>query len=270
MFYGLKVTKIHEAVSEFCHIMAEKEQRGYAQAAWFENHGKEQVGKELEKEKFAVWFGKAQELGYTEDDITVYPYISTHGAWWGWVSVNLIIDIFGEYSSIERFHFPQNSELPKAFIAPFLERERKEAEERAAIQAKKEASQKAERERLEAEKLSWIAEHGSDYLQRATALDYNCQRQYVTERATIEFPDYTVDFDDNASWNDRACPSLVALEEVERLIKAGHNAKVVWLTEPVEGIKEEEDYEYSEETYEASEAVVIRDYLGKYNLVREF
>ena len=153
-------------------------------------------------------------------------------------------------------------ELEKALAKAAEEKARRKAEneqqekERAVL----EAARAAEKERQEAERLAWIEAHGSDYLQRAVKLGYNCQRQYVTERVTKEFPGYALDFDNNANWKNRSCPSMAALEEVERLIEAGHDAKVVWLTEPVDDTPD--DYPCPDEWnagFEPCEAVAIID-----------
>lgn len=241
---------VHEAVTRFCHERAEKEQRGYAQAVWFEQDGLEQVQVMLEN-SFIEWLNRAYGLGYASDDVVVTPYISTHGTWYGWTSFRVEIPVYGSYG-FDKIIFPQDSELLKAFIMPFLEREQKEAAEREAKRMAEEAAEKAVKEAREAERLAWIEAHGSDYLQRAVRLGYNCQRQYVTERAGLEFPDFQVDFDDKAEWRSRSCPSEEALVEVETLIEAGHNAEVVWLIpEP-----------------DPCEAIVVKEYLGKYNLVK--
>ena len=134
-------------------------------------------------------------------------------------------------------------------------------------EAEREAERQAERERLEKEKLAWISEYGSDYLQRAVKLGYNCQRQYVTERAAKEFPGYALDFNNNATWKDRACPSMAALEEVERLIRQGYDAEVVWLAEPIQEPEYSDDDDYC--CFEPCETIVVRNYLGKYDLVKE-
>jgi DNA segregation ATPase FtsK/SpoIIIE-like protein len=151
------------------------------------------------------------------------------------------------------------------------EKEEIQRKEREAAQEKERAEHaaviRAEKERLEKEKLDWIFKHGSEYLQRAVKLGYNCQRQYVTERAAKEFPGYALDFDNNANWKNRSCPSMAALDEVERLIQQGYDAKVVWLTEPAYEITDEEYY--AEGPFEPCEAVAVIDYLGKYDLVKE-
>lgn len=147
------------------------------------------------------------------------------------------------------------------------ERAEREAERQAEYEAEQAKRKAAKRERLEKEKLAWISEYGSDYLQRAVKLGYNCQRQYVTERAAKEFPGYALDFNNNATWKDRACPSMAALEEVERLIRQGYDAEVVWLTEPIQESEYSDDDDYC--CFEPCETIVVRNYLGKYDLVKE-
>jgi hypothetical protein len=129
----------------------------------------------------------------------------------------------------------------------------------------REAVEKAERERREREKADWIVAHGSDHLKRATALGYDCQRQYVTERAKAEFPDYIVDFDNRAEWDTLFCPTEETLAEVEQLIEQGFDAKAAWLTHPPYKM-ENEDWKHYDDF--PCEAIVVRGYLGKYNLVK--
>lgn len=149
----------------------------------------------------------------------------------------------------------------EAAKAEKLARDEDEKAQRLATVEAANAKTKAERDRLEAEKLEWIQAHGSEYLKDAVSLGYNCQRQYVTERAEMEFPDFDVDFGDNAKWTSRSCPSPEALQEVKELVAAGHEAEVVWLTD--DGA-EREDWE----DFESCEAIVIRNYLGRYDLVK--
>lgn len=133
------------------------------------------------------------------------------------------------------------------------EKERREAIEEAEMQAKAVVEQ---------DRLEWIAAHGSERLRLAVENGYNCQRLYVTERAAVEHPDYTADFDDNAQWDSRSCPSEAALKEA---IAVG--GEVVWLTKPPLA-KHDEDFDCYD--WEEREAVVIRDFLGNYDLVKEF
>jgi len=137
----------------------------------------------------------------------------------------------------------------------------KEAAEREA----REAEEKAMKEEREREKRQWIDQHGSNYLKKATKLGYDCQRQYVTERAAREFPGFTVDFNNYADWRSRSCPSEEALELLEDILNRGFkDAKIVWLTAPPYYWSR-----YSDGHYEAREAVVVGDYLGRYTLIKE-
>jgi hypothetical protein len=142
--------------------------------------------------------------------------------------------------------------------------EQQQEKERAHREAKE-----AERRRLHQEKVAWCKEHGSDHLRESVEAGYNCQRMYVLERAAHEFPEYIADFEDEASWNNRACPSPEALAEAKRV-----DGKVVWLTsravaEKPQRLPEYEFDDYGEDDFEETEAVLIQDYLGKYDLIRE-
>ncbi len=265
------IKRIHAKVTEVCERQAEKDSCGYAQAAWFKESGHEQVKENLTEKGFKKWLNKAIELGYTADDVeTIRTYIDGYRIWHEWVKFELEIPVYGKYSSFETIKFPKNSELPKDFVISFAKREeeeqakqdterKKERLEREAKMAEHKRQETEKRIRLEKEKQIWITEHGSDYLKRATKLNYNCQRKYITERVALEYPDYQIDFDERAEWKDRSCPSLAALDEVEELIEAKVKAKVVWLTRQIEN----DDY-----PWDPCEAVVIQEYLSKYNLVK--
>lgn len=118
--------------------------------------------------------------------------------------------------------------------------------------AKREAAQQREAERAE-----WITAHGSDYLRKCLAGGYDCQRAYVIERAGVEYPGYVVDYLDAANWRERSGPTEAALDEAARV-----EGMVVWLTN---GPRVSRD-EYDEDA--EGEAVVIRQYLGKYDLIK--
>lgn len=138
--------------------------------------------------------------------------------------------------------------------------ERWEAErERGRLADEKRAAEKrAAAEAQEADKAAWIAAHGSDHLRAAVAAGYDCQRLYVTERAAAEFPGFKVDFADRSRWDRRSCPS----EEGLGISLATKGSCVVWLTAPVRKVDDEDEWE-------PREAVVVEDFLGKYDLVRE-
>lgn len=137
--------------------------------------------------------------------------------------------------------------------------------------AERDATEKVEEERKAAlkaqaalEKFAWIIDLGSDHLKRAHAAGYDCQRLYVQERTALEYPGFTIDFDDLAEWKGRACPSPEALDEAETV-----KGEVVWLTHPPYVLEAEADGYSCDDAYEAHEAVVVREFLGKYDLVKE-
>lgn len=139
----------------------------------------------------------------------------------------------------------------------------RERADRYAREREAEAQRKAaEREAKEAEKRAWIEVHGSAFLKKACLVGgYDCQRRYVAERAAVEFPGYTVDFHDKAGWKSRSCPSERALDEALRV-----GGEVVWLTAyPVDDGSPEE---YQEAWEQETEAVVVRGFLGKYDLIK--
>lgn len=249
--------KTHQEVTRFCHEMAEKEQRGYAQAAWFEQNGEKEIEKILEDERLDTWASQAKNLGYTENDVVVKPYISTHAEWYNWTSFSLEIPNYGEYEyNLEKISFPQNSELPKDFVAPFIERERREAAEKAEIAEK---AEKAEKEREKAEIDEWIGKYGSEELRHAVETGGNYQRRYVFERTTKELPGFQVDYENLAYWKRQKYPSRRAREQAESLMDQGYGVSIVWLIHPT-------NKSYN---FRSCEAIVVRDYLGKYDLLKE-
>lgn len=124
-------------------------------------------------------------------------------------------------------------------------------------------------ERAEAGRAVWIEAHGSAYLKRAVAGGYNCQRQYVIERAALEAPGFTVDINNAARWKSRSCPSERALDAQDEASKlALGDPYIVWLTAfPEDRISAQDGEEYEYDESSPCEAVVISAYLGKYDLV---
>lgn len=116
------------------------------------------------------------------------------------------------------------------------ERERIEAQEK----ARKDAEDRARNEAFEAEKKAWIEQNGSERLRKGYAMGYNCQKIYEIERAqSILGSDYVRDSSE-VEEKGRSCPSLEALQEVERLksvIEKG--AVIVWLPHGISGEDEE-------------------------------
>ena len=105
------------------------------------------------------------------------------------------------------------------------------------------------------EKQTWITQFGSSHLKRAFRMNYNCQRQYVTERVAKEHPNFTLDFDHESKRKERPFPSEKALDAEEQIRKdnSSINVRVEWMQKP-----EKE-----------CEVVVIQDYLGKYLLYKK-
>jgi len=119
----------------------------------------------------------------------------------------------------------------------------------------------------DADKARWIDAHGSAHLKRAAAEGYDCRRLYVLERAAIEAPELIVDFYNGAEWRERACPTVAALDALEeaRVLELGEPL-IVWLTSGPRPSKVEEYDEPVE--FEPCEALVLRGYLGRYDLVK--
>lgn len=118
-----------------------------------------------------------------------------------------------------------------------------------------------------AEKIAWIAEHGSSRLKKAEAAGYKNQRTYIEERVGLEFPDFKADFDNRACWDVKSNPSENALDIEAGLTAKGLDVVIVWLTHPT--YKLEEEVEYRDNDWRDCEAIVIRGFLGKYDLVQE-
>lgn len=119
-----------------------------------------------------------------------------------------------------------------------------------------------------AAKTAWVTAHGSDHLKRACAGGYDCSRKYAIERGAFEAPGFVVDIEDAAEWKDRSCPSLAGLNAADAATALGlGEARIVWLKAAPADAKQTGDY-YDYEPFGPCEAIVIGDYLGKYNLVK--
>ena len=158
-------------------------------------------------------------------------------------------------------------EASRAIVAE--RRAKAEAASEAAAAAAK-AKQEAEREAWHAEKATWAAAHGSDRLRRAVERGHDCTALYVRERAAVEAPGYTVDIYDAARWKSAACPTTAALDEAERMdkIDLGDTAEIVWLTDAPQDTKDA-DEDYEPDYFQPGLAIVISNYLGRYDLIRQ-
>lgn len=160
------------------------------------------------------------------------------------------LEAAGDLAALRAFHIRTAALSPKN--ARYYEQQRDDA-----IRSLEAAAR-------DALKAAWVAAHGSPRLQRALAAGYDCQRLYVTERAALEALGFDVDFDDNAAWKSRSCPSETALDIAETVAALGQ-ASVVWLTTPADNTESDDVYD----TFTPVEAVVVTGYLTKYTLVRE-
>lgn len=129
----------------------------------------------------------------------------------------------------------------------------------------RDAIKSVEAARFDAEREAWTAAHGSAHLRRCRDAGYDCLRLYATERAALEAPGWVVDFADKAEWSSRSCPSPAAMDVVDQARAAGlNNPTVVWLKSPPRASVGQWD----DDGFEPCEAVVVRQYLYRYDLVK--
>lgn len=163
----------------------------------------------------------------------------------------------GKFSSLPGYAEAQHLAEQLKQRASAQARASEEAKAANEFQAEENRKQRAEDKRV------WIEQQGSLRLRKLFGAGYDCQRLYVSERALLEHPDYQLDFDGKADWKERSCPSDDAFAEAQRV-----GGRVVWLTEPVPPDTGDEDEDWVAEPFRECEAVVIREYLGKYDLVK--
>lgn len=115
------------------------------------------------------------------------------------------------------------------------------------------------------DKTTWISKFGSEHLQRGIAAGHDCSRLYLTERATLEYPNFVLDYEKCADWKSRSCPSVNALDLRDTFLEQheGVTVTIVWLTSPPRSIREERSYE----NFEPCEGIVIDDPLYSRYLV---
>lgn len=128
----------------------------------------------------------------------------------------------------------------------------------------KEIREKAKKEeeenklKREQEKTDWILKHGSQYLKDCLELGQYAHKEYITERANLEFPDFQVDYDNSINWKDRYSPSQKAIDELKRLRTITQDSNIIWLT----------DDGSNDCDFESCEAIIIRRFLGRYDLFK--
>lgn len=143
------------------------------------------------------------------------------------------------------------------------EEARKKAERDEANAAQRIADEKAAAEQ-QAEKVSWIRQHGSERLRKGIEQGYSCQKIYITERGSYELgEEYILDFYAELVTNKRSCPTLAALDEVERLSKAGIQSEIKFMPYGFEF--KEAEYDCARDTFpcEAVEVILLENYFYK-------
>lgn len=155
-------------------------------------------------------------------------------------------------------HAPQREAAKQAYEAEQeklrLEKEAKDAAEKA-IKDAEAVKVSEEKEKVRLERLAWAQEHGSDRLRKGLEHGHNCIKLYETEIGgyLIQDGDYEYDRENVTETKNRSCPTLAALEEVERIEKIeGLSASVVWLPEGLTELhKDPEEYNEPESGCEA-------------------
>lgn len=124
-------------------------------------------------------------------------------------------------------------------------RAKEEAEKKAKAEEEK-ARQAAEAETKRQQRIAWAKEHGSERLRKGLEQGHACIKLYETELGEYLIADrnYEYDRDNKVELKDRSCPSLDALNEVERINQIeGLSASTVWLPEGLTEIhKDPEEY----------------------------
>lgn len=149
--------------------------------------------------------------------------------------------------------------LVKALIEAKTIREKAEYEAEGAVAASREilrqetkaaalAARIKKKEEAEEAKILWIKDYGDDRLKRAIALGHPCEEGYVTQRASREYPEFTLEYYGQSPWNNDIYPSVKAMDMLEKLPEG---FEIVWLT-----ILDEK------EGYRETEALMLRAYMG--------
>lgn len=160
------------------------------------------------------------------------------------------------------FDLSKRDELHAQYNALKPEFVREKEERRAAKQLaeEQEKERKAQADaKAHAEKLVWAKEHGSDQLRRGLEAEHTCSRLYAIERAAMEYPSCMLDYEKDAEWKDRSCPSVKALDLRDAMLKSHPDADVniVWLTCAPSDKVASDNEEWDGEQFEECEVVQI-------------
>jgi len=148
-----------------------------------------------------------------------------------------------------------------------LREEAKQAKARQLKHSAETAKKRAEAKRFRDAMSDWIAAAASPDLKRAHERGYKVASVYVRERVGVEFPGFMVDTTDEAEWAERSNPTAEAMDLEEQTLarvqelEADYDVGIVWLTTPPKAFWRDED------VFADREAVVVRAWLGRYDLV---
>lgn len=139
------------------------------------------------------------------------------------------------------------------------------------VDAREKAEKEAREAEAEAEKLAWIELYGSERLKLAIKHKHPIDRIYAIERASSEHPGWDIDFYDDAEWDDRTNPTLGELQALEEAIKRTDLVvRLVWLKAPGRNTpRDDRYYDYDNEEFDPCPALIMRRFLGKYDLIKE-
>lgn len=171
---------------------------------------------------------------------------------------NNCVQLMGRFAIPESDRFLAVKVLVKGLIEAKTIREKAEYEAESAAATFREilrqeakaaalAARIKKEEESEDDKRRWIRDYGDDRLKRAIALGYPSEDGYVAQRASEEYPDFTLD-DGRSPWDSDIYPSVKAMDMLEELPEG---FAIVWLT-----ISDEK------EGYRETEAIMLRAYMG--------
>jgi hypothetical protein len=137
-------------------------------------------------------------------------------------------------------------------------------EEEKRLKEERAAKEQSEKEGRAIEKSNWINKYGSQYLKDCLELGQYAHKEYILERAKFEFPEFEIDYNNDANWEQKYSPSQTALDMLKELRKTCKLCDVVWLTRDVYGKR---IYD-KDENPSGHEAIAISGFLGKYDLIK--
>lgn len=153
-------------------------------------------------------------------------------------------------------------EKPKREAKEKADREARDAEYKRKQEEQKQAdlARQIEKQAQHKKIVEWAQEHGSERFKKGLAQGHTCGKLFAIEYGAwlLNDSEYEYDYSGDVEEKDRSCPSLAALEEVERLQNTDgiEQAKVVWLPSGLQELHKSSGG-YIEEPEDGCEAVRI-------------